>query len=137
MIFIYIFLVVVITLALIKVLEYRMKRKVKLLAESYGIKDTYEIQGINYRVTFLHVPHHAKLQVNSKTVIQIKKGNDLTLIPFELTKPHIIITYPSSEKMRVVLNENEMQFFEPKQKIYETYICPSYALNSWIEGLHD
>jgi hypothetical protein len=137
MIFIYIFLVVVITLALIKVLEYRMKRKVKLLAESYGIKDTYEIQGIVYRVTFLHVPSHTKLQVNSKAVIQIKKGKDISLIPFELTKPNLIITYPSTEKMCVVLNENEIQFFEPSKKIYETYICPIAKLKSFIEGLHD
>jgi hypothetical protein len=137
MIYLYIVLVVVISITFIKVLEYRMKRKVILRAKSYGIFDTYVIQGITYQVRFLHVPHHAKLQVNSKTVIQIKKGNDVTLIPFELTKPHLIITYPSSEKMRVVLNENEIQFFEPKQKIYETYICPSYALNTWIEGLHD
>lgn len=120
-----------------KSLDVFLKRKVISKAEAYGIKDTYEMKGVRYKVTFLHVPMHAKLQVNSKTVIQIKKGKDVTLIPFELTKANLIITYPSTEKMCVVLNENEIQFFKPSKKIYETYICPIDELKSFIEGLHD
>ena len=137
MIFIYILIATLLLMITFKSLDVFLKRKVISQAQAYGIKDTYEIKGVSYKVTFLHVPHHAKLQVNSKTVIQIKKGKDISLIPFELTKPNLIITYPSTEKMCVVLNENEIQFFEPSKKIYETYICPIAKLKSFIEGLHD
>jgi hypothetical protein len=137
MIFIYIIIATLLLILTFKSLDVFLKRKVISKAQAYGIKDTYEIKGVSYKVTFLHVPMHAKLQVNSKTVIQIKKGKDVTLVPFELTKANLIITYPSTEKMCVVLNENEIQFFEPSKKIYETYVCPIDRLKSFIEGLHD
>lgn len=133
----YIVIATLLLIIIFKSLDVFLKRKVISQAQAYGIKDTYEIKGVSYKVTFLHVPTHRKLQVNSKTVIQIKKGKEISLIPFELTKPNLIITYPSTEKMCVVLNENEIQFFEPSKKIYETYICPIDRLKSFIEGLHD
>lgn len=137
MIFIYIVTATLLLIITFKSLDVFLKRKVIARARALGIKDSYEIKGVSYKVMFLHVPSHAKLQVNSKTVIQIKKGKDVSLIPFALTKPNLIITYPSTEKMCVVLNENEIQFFEPSKKIYETYICPIHKLKSFIEGLHD
>lgn len=137
MIFIYLVIATLLLITIFKSLDVYLKRKVISQVQAYGIKDTYEIKGVSYKVTFLHVPTHRKLQVNSKTVIQIKKGKEISLIPFELTKPNLIITYPSTEKMCVVLNENEIQFFEPSKKIYETYICPIDRLKSFIEGLHD
>ena len=137
MIFIYLVIATLLLITIFKSLDVYLKRKIISQAQAYGIKDTYEIKGVSYKVTFLHVPTHSKLQVNSKTVIQIKKGKDVTLIPFDLTKANLIITYPSTEKMCVVLNENEIQFFEPSKKIYETYVCPIDELKSFIEGLHD
>lgn len=124
-------IVFIVLIALFSISQYVKQHVLKAL-KSYGIDKTFVKDGITYQVKLIHVAHGYALIINSPYVIEIKKGKDNALLQVDLHVPTLFIMYPSKERIRLVINENEMTFTKPKDKIYQSYVISMNQIETFL-----
>lgn len=134
MIFMYGFLAFVLAIVLlVNIMKWKtissMKRQ---LGTSFDGKYLM-LHGISYEVIFLQVPHRATLYVNSPYVIEIQHQQSV-IKQYELKKGYVFIIYPSNENMLVTLNENEVRFFDEKERIHGSYFVRRAHIQQFIRS---
>jgi hypothetical protein len=91
-----------------------------------------------YQVVFFYVPFQGELTINSKTIWETKVGRHVTftnqtdLVNAPLKK--LVIVYPSAQKLKRFINENELVFIKHDDLIHNMHIVLGEELSLFLEA---
>jgi hypothetical protein len=96
--------------------------------------ETIALEFATYRIFYVYAPVGSVVTINSPTFIEIKKGKKAELLStINLKEPHLIIVYPTKEKMLKVINENEVKFLLPFEQVYQSYIIYAHDIEAFLK----
>jgi hypothetical protein len=148
-IFIILVVLVLIAFILIKVHHHQIKldiiNKSKELLSKYGILyqdnklDLIDIKDKTYQVLFFNVHPNQELTINSKTIWEIKsQGKPLLINQTSYLSSNylkIVIIFPSTFKIKRYINENELEFVQFQNLVYNMHLVRYLELDELLKEL--
>jgi hypothetical protein len=148
-IFIILVVLVLIAFILIKVHHHQIKldiiNKSKELLSKYGILyqdnklDFIDIKDKTYQVLFFNVHPNQELTINSKTIWEIKSQGKPLLINqtsyLSSSYLKIVVIFPSTFKIKRYINENELEFVQFQNLIYNMHLVRYLELDELLKEL--
>ena len=102
-------------------------------------KTIFKTMKNTFEIVFFKVPANAELTFNSKTVWEIKTAyqtklfNDILLSNPKL--PKIIIVYPSTQRIKRYINENELEFITYHHMFDDKYVVKKDEIDLFLKTL--
>lgn len=100
-------------------------------------KIMYKIHDELYEIIFYYVPFNGELTINSKTIWEVRSGYQNRLVNQKslLSSPHkkIIIVYPTQQRLKRFINENELVFINYNDFFYNMYVIAAEDLEKLIK----
>lgn len=135
--------ILIVVIVFVLVVLYYMNGQLKLkyltqyLPKDFAIKngEMMLIGDQSYHVFYLYAPIKSVVTINSPTYIEIKKGKKTELMnTINLKEKHLIIVYPTQERMLRVMNENEVKFIDKFERVYQSYIMYPQEVEAFIKA---
>ena len=96
---------------------------------------------VEFEILFFYVPTNAELTINSKTMWEVRDSTQSRLYNqthfLASTKPKIVIVFPTVQKIKRYINENEMEFVSCHKMFYNMYIVKLEEVTHLLEVLKD
>lgn len=135
--------VLVLSMGFIIFLFFNSSKQKKLLVERLNQIGEFKnniltIKDEKFFVQMIKVNPNEEFTVNSKTIIQVRRGSNSKLIDVNQNEyKKLILVYPFEGKIKRYINENEMEFINYKNFFWNMYVVTLSELENFKKMIED